>query len=70
MKKKLIDQCDICQDKIPLFKPFYTVKSTSWCIGIKRRNDVVVLCPDCFRAYETFLDDRKAMFIYQRAKQI
>lgn len=68
--KKLPKQCDICKDKIGLYKPFYTVMSDGHFTGIRKDKELLVLCPQCWRAYKDYLNSREEFFIYSRAKEI
>ena len=52
--------CDICNDKIGLYQPFYTIKIKSWlCTPKNVKHNPMTLCPSCFNAYEKFLIERE-----------
>lgn len=52
-------QCDICQDKIGLYQPYYTVTTRGYHTGDGWRKQNGVYCPRCFYAYKDFLEGRK-----------
>lgn len=68
--KKLPQQCDICKDKIGLYKPYYTIMADGHFTKKKKDEELVVLCPQCWRAYKDFLSSREEFFIYSKAKSL
>ena len=56
---KIPDSCDICKDKINLYEPYYTIKTDKTYCHVKVKGyDKLVLCGDCFRAYQNFIVER------------
>ena len=48
--------CDICKDKIGLYTPYYTIKVRGWmCKADQLKANPMVLCQNCYHAYENFL---------------
>ena len=69
MLKKLPKECDICRDRIGLYKPFYTLLVDSKFTGFRKKtNELTVLCPECFYSFKNYLNSREEFFIYQKAK--
>lgn len=57
-------KCDICNDAIPLYSPWYSVMMTGhFCpdptIGGNESKGYQALCPECFYAYKDFVIERK-----------
>lgn len=56
---RLPDHCYICKDPIRLYRPYYTVRIKG---HLTKTGDVysgeMVLCPDCFNAYDNFVIER------------
>ena len=72
MLKKLLKrpilpkQCDLCHDPIGLYQPWYSIYIDPHFTKVNPKNEVSVLCPDCFRAYEVFLTQRELHCIHKR----
>lgn len=52
-------QCDICKDKIGLYKPWYSIKVKGHLAFSNIKNNPMCLCPNCFNAYKDFLLERE-----------
>lgn len=52
-------KCDLCQDPIGLYQPWYSIVAYPHCTKLNPERDIAVLCPNCFRAYETFLTEHQ-----------
>lgn len=59
-------KCDLCQDPIGLYKPWYSILVDPHFTKVRSENDVSVLCPECFRAYENFITERKLKTLHAR----
>ena len=56
---KIPDTCDICKDNIKLYEPYYTVKTDKIHCHVKVKGyDKLVLCTNCFTAYQNFIIER------------
>ena len=51
-------KCDLCNDPIGLYQPWYSIFIDPHFTKVNPKNDVSVLCPECFKAYEIFLTQR------------
>ena len=56
---KLPRQCDICHESIGLCQPWYSVAVKSHFCNESVKDDVSVLCPNCFAAYELRLVEQR-----------
>lgn len=65
-KPVLPKKCDLCQEPIGLYKPWYTVYVDPHFSNVSIEIGMTVLCPECFRSYENFLYSRKTGVIHER----
>lgn len=62
-------KCDICQDNIPLYSPWYSVIITGhFCPDPKIGGDkgYQALCPQCFYAYKDFIVEHRTEETHKR----
>lgn len=67
--KTLPKQCDVCGKRFGLYKPFYTLQSKGHFWKFREQGEMAI-CPECYRAYQDFLQSRQEYFIYKNAKVI
>ena len=65
-KPDLPKRCDLCQEPIGLYKPWYTICVDPHFTKVTSDIGMTVLCPECFRTYENFLISRKTGAIHER----
>ena len=59
--------CDICKDKIGLYTPWYSVRIKGrLCFTGKERPNPMILCVNCYHAYENFLTEREVQENHKR----
>ena len=62
-------RCDLCKKPIGLYKPFYTVMLNGYFLkGKMLRDKILVMCPQCYKAHEAYLQNRKENYIHKNAK--
>ena len=60
--KILTRRCDICNDPIGLYEPWYSIRVRGKLAFLHRdelKHNPMCLCRDCFRAYKDFLIERE-----------
>jgi hypothetical protein len=67
-------RCDICQDKIPLYQPWYSVMITGHFCDDPGKNVLTekgyqALCPNCFQAYEKFIIEQGTQENHRRHRR-
>ena len=65
---KLIPKaCDICHDRIGLYQPWYSILVRGkLALPNKLKRNPIILCPNCFHAYEDFLIEREVQENHKR----
>ncbi len=65
--------CDICQDKIGLYQPWYSILVKGKLAIIPQnpakaglKHNPMTLCPNCFQAYKDFLLEREVQENHKR----
>lgn len=69
--KRIPDRCDICQDKIGLYEPWYSIiMQGHHCLTPKLKQagekGYLALCPVCFQAYENFIIEHETQENHKR----
>lgn len=67
--KILPKACDFCRHKIGLYHPFYTVATDGYFIKKRYRNKWLILCPECWKEYQAYINNRQEHYIHKLAKQ-
>ena len=59
LQQKLPQHCDLCHDPIGMYQPWYSILVNGHFVNDDVKDDLAILCPDCFHAYEDFLLERE-----------
>ena len=52
-------KCDICHKDIPMYEPWYSLKVNGHFMGLPKKSEIHIFCPNCFKGYENFLIERE-----------
>ena len=62
-------RCEICEDYIGLFEPYYTVVAKEHGIKLPKNKETALMCLSCYQMYKDFLVTKKTEIRHKQIKE-